>query len=291
MRTISSSVLVVLISSLLLPQTAFGEKAVDVETLRQADAIMARMKVARDESELSSLVAEFLPLVTTPGLSEPCQRLLISMQSSAAKQPPEELNDLPSSMKATMKTQFDTSEAEMLAGQRKACVEARSAVAERATTITRGLQRVAEQKPPPAPTPAPAIRQIDPEVIAQNFRNGSFAAVTNDVGADGKAEQKTEDMCMNAASANLLVFGVLAGVAGCEVQSSEEDKVSISVTATCPATSDLAPNFYRATLHWATDGKEIEMDTKRLAIEEGKPADKVLKEVSMKLRHQSDSCK
>jgi len=290
MRTISSSVLVVLLSTFLLPEAAVAQKAVDVETLRQADAIMARVKAARDESELASLMAEFLPLVTTRGLSEPCQRLLISMQSTAAKQPPEELNELPSSMKATMKTQFDASEAEMLAGLRKACLGAGSAVAERATSTTRGLQRVAEQKPP-APDAAPAIKQIDPEVIAQNFKAGSFTAVTTDVGADGKAEQKTEDMCMNAASANLLVFGVLAGVAGCEVLSSEEDKLAISVTANCPATSDMGPNFYRATLHWGSDGKDIEMDAKRLAIEDGKPTARVLKEVGMKLHHQSDSCR
>jgi len=286
MRTISSSVLVVLISALLLPHSAFGEKAVDVDTLHKADAIMSRMKAASSEAELSSLVAEFLPLVTTPGLSEPCQRLLISMQSIAGKQPADELKELPSSMKATMKTQFDTSEAEVLASQRKACIDTGSSMAEN----TRGL-KLAQQKPPPAQDGEPVIKPIDPEVIAQNFPAGSFTAVTIDVGADGKPDQKTEDMCMNSASANLLVFGVLAGVAGCEPQSSEEDKVSIAVTATCPATSEIGPNFYRATLRWGTDGKEIEMNAKRLAMEESKPTEKVLKQVSMKLHYQSETCK
>ena len=50
------------------------------------------------------------------------------------------------------------------------------------------------------------------------------------------------------------------------------------------------PNFYSATMRWSADGKRIETEAKRVAIEGDKPTDKLLKSVQYKLTHQAASC-
>lgn len=145
-------------------------------------------------------------------------------------------------------------------------------------------------------TAAPAsgnatIKPIDPEIIAKKFKPGVFKTETLEISTDGKSEQKTEAMCMDAASANILANGVLWGVAGCQPLSTSEDESSISITANCPATGEMGANFYRGTIRWSADGKEIEWEGKRTAIEQGKPTDKVLNLVRAKLHYQSQSCK
>lgn len=132
-----------------------------------------------------------------------------------------------------------------------------------------------------------AIKPIDTEAIAKKFKHGVFKAETVEAGTDGKAKQTTADMCMDEMSSNLLVFSVLAGVAGCEPQSSNEDKTSIAVTANCPANDKMGVNFYSGSLHWSNDGKQIEMDARRVAIAQGKPTDKVLQSTLVKLSYVS----
>ena len=97
-------------------------------------------------------------------------------------------------------------------------------------------------------------------------------------------------MCMDEQSSHMLVFGVLAGVAGCEPLSTREDKSSNAVTANCPTTSEMGANFYSATMRWSADGKRIEMESKRVTLEGGKPTDKLLKSLQYKLTHQAASC-
>ena len=138
--------------------------------------------------------------------------------------------------------------------------------------------------------PKPTIKPFDPEVIAKKFMRGVFKAETTEIGADGKREQESAAMCMDEQSSHMLVFGVLAGVAGCEPLRTREDKSSIAVTANCPATGEMGANFYSATMRWTADGKRIETEAKRVAIEGGKPTDKLLKSLQYKLTHQAASC-
>ena len=138
--------------------------------------------------------------------------------------------------------------------------------------------------------PKPSIKPIDPELIAKKFKRGIFKAETIEIGADGKREQESAAMCMDEQSSHMLVFGVLAGVAGCEPLSTREDKSSIAVTANCPTTSEMGANFYSATMRWTADGKRIEMESKRVTLEGGKPTDKLLKSLQYKLTHQAASC-
>lgn len=136
----------------------------------------------------------------------------------------------------------------------------------------------------------PAIKPVDAEVIAKKFKRGIFKAETTEIDADGKREQESAAMCMDEQSSHMLVFGVLAGVAGCEPLSTREDKSSIAVTANCPTTSEMGANFYSATMRWSADGKRIEMESKRVTLEGGKPTDKLLKSLQYKLTHQAASC-
>lgn len=136
----------------------------------------------------------------------------------------------------------------------------------------------------------PTIKPVDAEVIAKKFKRGIFKAETIEIGADGKREQESAAMCMDEQSSHMLVFGVLAGVAGCEPLSTREDKSSIAVTANCPTTSEMGANFYSATMRWSADGKRIETDAKRVALEDGKPTGKLLKSLQYKLTHQAATC-
>jgi|GEM_PF-3245967 len=296
MRTTSSFLFLGLVSLLLLPKSALAQNTVDTETLRKADEIMAKVKAA-NSNDLMDLVSQFGPLVSADGLSGPCQKLVISMQTMASTTIPSDvLASMPEAMKNSTKAQNAGSETK-LAAERKACVDAGSTQAQTNKKVSSpqedakggSAKSASEQIAAPASGGA-SIKPIDPEIIANNFKAGTFKTETLEIGADGNSKQETAAMCMNVGSANILVFGVLAGVAGCEPQSSSEDKSSIAVTANCPATSKMGANFYSGTLHWSADGKQIEMEGKRVALEQGKPTDKVLQLMRSKLSHVSQNC-
>lgn len=104
MRKVSSCLLI-LLSLLLPPKSAAAQNAVDTETIRKADEIMAKIKTANGDDRLLASLLFFLAF--TKGLSAPCQTLLMSMKSIASK---------PS----------DNSDEVKLATERKACVGAAS---------------------------------------------------------------------------------------------------------------------------------------------------------------------
>lgn len=110
------------------------------------------------------------------------------------------------------------------------------------------------------------------------------------IGPNGHPGQETDTLCMNAETAEVVVSGVMSGLAGCELQSSEPRKNAIAVSANCPASAQMGPNFYTGILHWGAGGKVIEMETKHVALEQGLPTGKTLQAMRYKLSYQSPMC-
>jgi hypothetical protein len=135
------------------------------------------------------------------------------------------------------------------------------------------------------------VKPIDPMAVAKRFARGAFRTETEETHLDAPTERDEELMCMDAESANLLVFGILLGVAGCEPQRSQADESSMEVTAVCPAVDGGAPaNVYSASMHWSADGKQIDIEASRVALEHGQPTGKTIMSMRSTLRYLSETC-
>jgi len=124
-----------------------AQNAVDTETLRKADEIMAKVKTA-NSSDLPILVSQFRPLLNADGLSTPCRTLMFSMQTKvSATTPSDVLASMPEAMKSQFKAQSEAGETK-LATERKACIEAASAqTPAQADKTVSSSQRVAKGGP------------------------------------------------------------------------------------------------------------------------------------------------
>lgn len=137
-----------------LLSAAFAQSTVDVQTVEKADAIMAEIKTA-DAEELPDLVLQLSKLEQTAGLSGPCQKLLISMQETAALTPPEDdLEDMPEEIQQMVKAQSAGSQQTHNA-ERSACLDA---TAQTAPAASQTKQDMAENSfvAPSVKTNAPA---------------------------------------------------------------------------------------------------------------------------------------
>jgi|GEM_PF-3528277 len=141
----------------------------------------------------------------------------------------------------------------------------------------------------PASAAAP-MQPIDTKAVARKFRPGRFKTRMVMIGPSGRPGQESDTLCMTPGMAETVVAGVMDGLAGCDVQSSENGKSSIAVSATCPALGPFGPNFYTGVLHWSTDGKQIDMESKRVALDQGQPTKKALQVIRYKLSYDAPTC-
>jgi hypothetical protein len=148
-----------------------------------------------------------------------------------------------------------------------------------------------------AQKPSSAIKPIDPELVAKNFKRGKFASETSTLGDDGKMRTESEVTCMDEMAANMLPFGAMMGLANCEPVSTNETKTSMSVAGLCrkgsspdSGKSPFVPNFYTGSVSWSADGTTIDLEMRRVALINDKPSDKVLMLIKHKLAFQAPNC-